>query len=171
MPELKKFKFRDIRLSVFVKAPPERVYTAATSARQLCAWWVDRAETDIRNMGRFRLVWPSGRGRDGFEGRGAFVDLERGKKLAWMWDKASLPRGVPPLTSLFIESKRDGCQVTLVHAGFSARPSADRVFRRYAQGWEDCLAKLSLYAESGKTCKADQLSLSEIALLHRKRSA
>ena len=152
-----------------VKAQSERVYAAATSARQLCAWWVDRAETDIRNMGRFRLMWPSRTGRSGPVGCGAFVDLEPGKKLAWMWDTASLPRGVPLLTSLFLEPKRGGSQVTLVHAGFSARSFADRIFRSYSQGWEDCLAKLALYAESGKTCKADRLTLAEFDLLRGKR--
>jgi len=170
MPEASRFRRRDIRLSVFVKASPKRLYSALTSARQLCAWWVDRAETDLRNQGRFRLVWPPGQGGRGAEGRGVFVDLEPGSKIAWLWDKRSLPRGVPPLTSVFLERGRGGCRVTLVHAGFSARHSADRLFKKCARTWEDCLAKLRLYVESGKVLKAEALSFSTLASLRRKKA-
>lgn len=155
------FRERDIRLSVRIKASPERIYKALSSARELCLWWLDRAETDARNLGRFRMVWPTRR-----EGRGVFVDLEPGRKLAWAWD--GLERSVPPLTTVFIEPKKRFCLVTLVHAGFPARSSKARV-EQFGEFWEDCLAKLALYLESGKTCKSDKLTLAEFDLL-RSRS-
>ena len=79
----------DIRLSASIRAKPEQVYRALTSARELCVWWLARAETDARNMGHLRMVWPSrGRG-DGSEVSGVFVDLEPGQKVAWIWNDSS----------------------------------------------------------------------------------
>jgi len=167
-------KTRDLRFTLSIKAKPEQVYRALTSATELCRWWLQGAETDARNVGRFRMVWPKLKKREDDGGQrsfplhvslgdseGYFVDLEPGRKVAWMW---KLPRKChyPALSSFFIEPKRGGCQVTLVHAGFSAKPSADKAFQGCAEGWEDCLAKLKLYLETGRTCKAQALSFSAL---------
>ena len=92
----------------------------------------------------------------------------RRRKVAWIWDPDSRPRSVPALVSFFIEGHRRGSQVTVVHAGFWAAPSRQRVLRDYRQGWEDCLAKLKLYLEAGKTCKRDRLTLDDVDLLRRR---
>ena len=78
-----------------------------------------------------------------------------------MW---KLPRKChyPALSSFFIEPKRSGCEVTLVHAGFSTKASVDKAFQGCAEGWEDCLAKLKLYLETGRTCKAQALSFATL---------
>lgn len=158
----------DIRITTAVRAKPEQIYRALTSARELCVWWLDRAETEARNMGRFRMVWaaPSGKGGRA-EAAGVFVDLERGRKVAWVWDRPSRPRGVPPLISFHIEPKTRGSEVTLVHSGFSAAPSSAKLLTSYREAWEDCVAKLKLYLEAGKTCKPDRLTLADVELLRR----
>ncbi len=171
-------KTRDLRFTIAIKAKPEQVYRALTSATELCRWWLQGAETDARNVGRFRMVWPKLRKTEGEGARpfplhvslgdseGYFVDLEPGRKVAWMW---KLPRKChyPPLSSFFIEPRRRGCEVTLVHAGFSANVSADKAFHGCAEGWEDCLAKLKLYLETGRTCKAQALSFAGLRSLLR----
>lgn len=163
---------RDLRFILKIKAKPEQVYRALTSATELCRWWLQGAETDARNVGRFRMIWPRVKRTDGpggsarafpphgialGESEGYFVDLEPGRKVAWIW---KLPRRCrfPALSSFFIEPKSRGCEVTLLHAGFSARPAADKAFEGCAAGWEDCLAKLKVYLETGRTCKAQALS-------------
>ena len=141
----------DIRLVVSVRTDPAEVYRALTSARELCAWWLERAETDARNMGRWRMAGAPGRG----EARGLFVDLEPGRKVALIEDEGTLPPGVPPLTTFFLEKKGRATEVTLVAAGFtSAKPLAASRER-----WEDCLAKLKLYLETGRARKAEPLAL------------
>ena len=71
-----------VKLHRVLRAKPERVYQALTSARELTRWWVLGAETDARNAGRVRMVWPrlkAGAGSlpGGFgERAGVFVDLE-----------------------------------------------------------------------------------------------
>ncbi|TPW19770.1 MAG: hypothetical protein FD126_2352 [Elusimicrobia bacterium] len=141
----------DIRLVVSVRTEPSEVYRALTSARELCAWWLDRAETDARNMGRWRMGGAPGRG----EARGLFVDLEPGRKVALIEDDGTRPAGVPPLTTFFLEKKGRATEVTLVAAGFtSAKPLAASRAR-----WEDCLAKLKLYLETGRARKAETLAL------------
>ncbi len=158
----------DIRIATPIKAKPEQVFRALTSARELCAWWLERAETESRNMGRFRMVWPPGRARTLPETRGVFVDLEPGSKVAWIIDDRTRPAGLPALVSFFIEKRGRGSRLTLVHAGFSAAKSQRRLIEKTKEKWEDCLAKLKLYLESGKTCKTDRLSLPEADLLIRR---
>lgn len=164
-------KTRDLRFTVRIKAKPEQVYRALTSATELCRWWLAAAETDARNVGRFRMVWPRVQRRDAEQvarafppygvaigdSEGYFVDLEPGRKVAWMW---KLPRKAqyPALSSFFIQPRGTGSEITLLHAGFSTRPAADRAYTGCAEGWEDCLAKLKLYLETGRTCKSQPLT-------------
>lgn len=157
---------RDLRLTVVIRAKPEAVYRALTSARELCRWWLAGAETDARNSGRYRMVWPKIRGENGSfpphaafgEAEGCFVDLEPGRKVAWM-RRSPRRQAFPPLSSFFIHPLKRGCEVTLLHSGFLKKPSADRGYQGSALGWEDCLAKLKLYLETGRTCKTQILEL------------
>ena len=168
-------KTRDIRFTLRIKAKPERVYRALTSATELCRWWLEGAETDARNVGRFRMVWPKMRCRDGHrhfppnaavgESEGYFVDLEPGRKVAWMWKLPRMRKRIPPLASFFIVPRPGGCEVTLLHAGFSADPAADKHYEGSVQGWEDALAKLKLYLETGRTMKTQPIDFKALRAL------
>lgn len=146
----------DIRLSILVKAEPAEVYRALTSARELCVWWLDRAETDARNMGRWRMEWGGGGRR---EAVGAFVDLEPARKVAFIEEDKTLPKGLPPLTTFFIEKRPRAVEVTLVQAGFSASARGVLLLARARIHWEDCLAKLKIYLETGRTRKGETLTI------------
>jgi uncharacterized protein YndB with AHSA1/START domain len=180
-------KTRDLRFTVRIKAKPEAVYRALTSATELCRWWLAGAETDARSAGRFRMVWPkvkpkpaeNGHGNGNGNGHakqfpphsalgdseGYFVDLEPGRKVAWMWKLKRARSLYPPLSSFFITPHGKSCEVTLVQAGFSAAASADKFYLGCAQGWEDCLSKLKLYLETGRTCKAQALDFTQLRSL------
>src|SRR5579872_2787039 len=142
-PRAPKSKTRDLRFTLKIKAKPDQVYKALTSATELCRWWLQGAETDARNSGRFRMVWPKlarfpktvALG----DAEGFFVDLEPGRKVAWMW-KLRVGR-YPPLASFFIQPSGRGSEVTLLHGGFKASASSEKYFRGCAEGWEDCLSK------------------------------
>jgi uncharacterized protein YndB with AHSA1/START domain len=168
-------KTRDVRLAVRVRARPEAVYRALTSARELTRWWLLGAETDARNAGRVRMIWPRVRNVDGVrcrgigEREGVFVDLEPGTKVAWLFKPARGDRRAPPLVSVFIEKRRGGSEVTLVHAGFPSDASADDPYCGYARAWEDGLAKLKLYLETGRTCKMERMDLEAARILTRSR--
>jgi uncharacterized protein YndB with AHSA1/START domain len=159
---------RDIRYEVPVKAAPERVYAALTSARELTRWWLLGAETDARNAGRLRMVWPKAKAGFG-ERHGFFVDLEPGRKVAWMWEPARGEKGVPPLSSFFINPRLKNCELSLLHAGFPSAADADPLYAAYARGWEDCVAKLKLYIETGKTCKDELIDLETARILSRRK--
>ena len=166
---------RDIRLASLIRAKPEVVYRALTSARELTRWWLLGAETDARNAGRVRMVWPRVRAKDGLkapgfgERQGVFVDLEPGRKVAWLWKPARGEKGVPPLTSIFILPARTGSEVTLQQSGFPSAASADPLYAGYARAWEDGLAKLKLYLETGRTCKLECVDLEAVRILTRSR--
>jgi uncharacterized protein YndB with AHSA1/START domain len=170
-------KTRDLRFSLTIKAKPEQVYRALTSATELCRWWLQGAETDARNVGRFRMVWPkvADVGGRSFprhvavgESEGYFVDLEPGRKVAWMWRLPRKGQHIPAFSSFFIRALPRGCEVTLVHSGFSSRPRTDKYFLGCAEGWEDCLAKLKLYLEAGRTCKNRVLTFTDLKALLKK---
>lgn len=168
-------KTRDIRFTLRIKAKPEQVYRALTSATELCRWWLAGAETDARNVGRFRMVWPKVWCRDcrrAFpphaavgESEGYFVDLEPGRKVAWMWKLPRMRNRIPPLASFFIAPKAGGSEVTLLHAGFASHPAADKHFEGSVQGWEDALAKLKLYLETGRSCKTQPIDFKSLKSL------
>jgi len=156
-----------------MRAAPVDAYRALTSARELCVWLADRAETDARSMGRMRIVWPKADGVEPCEASGVFVDLERACKVAWLWDDRTRPSGVPPLVSVFIEERprRMGSTLTLVHAGFSGAASKRALLDEFRARWEDFLAKLRLYLDAGKTCKNGRLTLSELQMLLKRGRA
>lgn len=173
-------KTRDIRLSVTIKASPRKVYGALTSARALCRWWLEGAETDAKNMGRFRLVWPKIKTSDGNvqrlfpphaakgEVRGVFTDLEEGKKISWILD-VSPKWKYPPLSSFFIEARGRSSEVTVIQSGFPTRPGAEKHFIGARLGWEDCLCKLKLYLETGKSFKHQALNFKSLKTLAQSR--
>lgn len=174
-PRRHRLKTRDIRFTVKLRAEPDAVYRSLTSARELTRWWLLGAETDARNAGRVRMVWPRVRRGDGSrceglgEREGVFVDLEPGKKVAWMFKPARGDRRAPPLVSVFIDPRRGGCEVTLLHGGFKSAPSYDELYHGYSRAWEDGLAKLKLYLESGRTCKMECVDLEAVRILTRSR--
>lgn len=135
----------DLRISVPVRARAERLYEALTSARELCLWLAERAETDARSLGRLRLVLEDEDCLGAREAVGAFVDLDPGRKVAWLWEADRLPKGMPALTNFFIEPRGRGCLVTLMSCGYPARRAgASRA------AWEARLAGLKRYAEMGR---------------------
>lgn len=162
---------RDIRLAATIRAKPELVYRSLTSARELTRWWLQGAETDARNAGRLRMIWPrvpvpDGVRAPGFgEREGVFVDLEPARKVAWLWKPVRGERGVPALSSIFVLPARGGSAVTLIHSGFPSAASADELYRRYARAWEDGVAKLKLYLETGRTCKLESVDLETVRIL------
>ena len=176
VPRRLRSKTRDIRFAVKLRAKPQAVYQALTSARELTRWWLLGAETDARNAGRVRMVWPRVRSTIGGtlckglgEREGVFVDLEAGKKVAWLFKSVRGDRRAPPLVTVFIGRRRGLSEVTLLHAGFGSGPSCDDVYRGYARAWEDGLAKLKLYLETGRTCKMETIDLEMARILARTR--
>ena len=164
-------KTRDIRFAVKLRARPQAVYQALTSARELTRWWLLGAETDARNAGRVRMIWPRVRREDGRQSRGLgeregiFVDLEPGRKVAWLFNSVRGERRTPPLVSVFISGRGFSCEATLLHAGFPSSAASDELYQGYARAWEDGLAKLKLYLETGRTCKLETVDLEAVRIL------
>lgn len=157
----------DVRITARIGAPADKIFSALTSARELTRWWLVGAETNARGAGRVRLVWP--KPRTGGAGAavirtGVFMDLQPARKVAWYFQKPKQP-GVPELVSVFIEPRRAHCDVTWLQSGFSS--DAEAVRGEYARLWEDALAKLRLYLETGRTCKLENLDLQSAEILAR----
>ena len=120
--------------SVWIKAPPERVFPFFTDPARLVQWLGHAAEVDPVPGGRFavdinhRLV------------RGRYLNLEPPHRVVFSWGDAGSVR-LPPGASqveVTLEAVRDGTTVTLRHHGLSGEERAD-----HARGWPIVLAELA----------------------------
>ncbi|MBI3828302.1 MAG: SRPBCC domain-containing protein [Planctomycetes bacterium] len=50
-------KFKSVKCTVVIDAPPKKVFEAITVANQLAGWWPSAAETDPRPGGKVVLWW------------------------------------------------------------------------------------------------------------------
>lgn len=83
------------------------------------------------------------------ETRGVYVDLEPGRKVAWVWEETA-GQGVPRLVSIFILPCGKDSEVCVQHCGFGAGPDARLLYHGFREGWEDALARLKTHLEAGK---------------------
>jgi uncharacterized protein YndB with AHSA1/START domain len=139
-----------ILATVEVAAPPERVFQALTSSREICDWWVrpgvfDTREWtgDVRVGGQWRA---SGMGKAGPYGlEGEFLEVDAPRRLVHTWRGAGAP-GAPTTVSYRLERTDGGTRITLRHDGFTSRETCLNT----AIGWETSFERLaeSLSAES-----------------------
>lgn len=109
----------EIRLSMRVEAPPERVFRALTEPEDLNRWIAKDAKVDLREGGRWDLGFMPAEDAEQ-EGRTMeILELVPDRKLVVSWPDwrgdASVP--VQSVTWL-LEPDGDGTRVTLIHSGF-----------------------------------------------------
>jgi uncharacterized protein YndB with AHSA1/START domain len=143
----------EIRKSIDIDAPPERVYRALTDEMELVQWMPTEAEMELRQGGRlrFRFHWEA-RNVD-TEVTGRIVELVPGKKVVYTWvaamrsdrDPTRMDDAPAALVTWTLDELPGGrTRVTLLQTGFDER------FRRDNEsGWEHFLSQLKDHV-SGK---------------------
>jgi uncharacterized protein YndB with AHSA1/START domain len=138
-----------------IDAPPERVYKAFTTKKDLQEWKFDHYQIDGRKGGRFKM----GREEDGYVVTGEFLELVPNEKLVYTWrmndyDKGSLkpiPNWSdenPSKVTVKFEKAKKGTKITLVHEGF---PQKDEEYYMHEVGWDLLVGEvLKHYLESSK---------------------
>jgi uncharacterized protein YndB with AHSA1/START domain len=126
-----------------VAAPPERVWHALTDPAAVNGWFwphLDPAtEVDLRVDGGYRFSGPAA----GIAVKGRYVEIEEPDRLVftWQWDGDDEPKGEEEASLVTIElgPSLRGTTLSLTHELIRDGAARDR----YAQGWRDCLERLS----------------------------
>jgi len=130
----------ELRVERLLMAPPERVWTAFTTADALAAWmwpgsWNTTSEVDLRVGGRYRIASEV----TGMAIGGEFVALEEPRRIVqtWQWDGEDHET----LVTITLEPTDGGTALTIVHERFDT----DEDRSNHLQGWDDCLDRLPGY--------------------------
>lgn len=138
--------FRDpspeIRLSMEMDAPPEKVFRALTEPEALNRWMAQGAQVELREGGRYDLGFTP-EGYDGPPMR--ILELVPNEKLVISWPDWRGDTSVPVQSvSWLLEPSGDGTRVTVVHSGFVRTVDLSD----YPFGWGYFLGRLKDVAES-----------------------
>jgi uncharacterized protein YndB with AHSA1/START domain len=138
----------DVRHSVSLAAPAERVWAALTEPGRMDAWLSERAEVELSIDGRFSYGWDAeaGEGPNG-DGPRRVVELNPGRAVAYSWNAL----GTPTLVRWTVEPEANRSRVTLAHTGFR---QGDRAKPSYDSGWADYLNLLAIYIATGEPAKS-----------------
>ena len=127
--------------------PPEKVWTALTTAEGLGTWFGNEATIDLRPGGTARLTWTSG--------DTAELTLERVEEptvFAFTWHIYGLPADDPRRTyvEFSLEPTGTGTRLTVVESGFAQLPpeAHDKAFGGNSTGWTHELGELVDYLDA-----------------------
>jgi uncharacterized protein YndB with AHSA1/START domain len=127
-----------------IRATPERLFDAWTSADLLRRWWGPKdvicvdAEVDLKVGGQYRIgnrfpdghiVWIAGE----------FEAIERPYRLVFSWrTEDSAP---PERVTVRFEARDDATEVTIMHE----RIESERLREGHERGWHGCLEGLAAF--------------------------
>jgi uncharacterized protein YndB with AHSA1/START domain len=128
--------------------PPQKVWSAITTAEGLGAWFGNQAEIDLRPGGAASMSWD--------DGATATMRVERVEEPAvfgFTWQIYGLPADDPRRTyvEFTLEPVASGTRLTVVETGFSQLPddAHDKAFGGNVNGWQRELDELVEYLHAG----------------------
>jgi uncharacterized protein YndB with AHSA1/START domain len=137
----------DVRRTVTIAAPPERVFDAITTLEGLRGWWCENTTGADGQGGEFTLRWSSGG-----DVTIRFDRLERPHRIEWLCTGQHDVNFTPPdewvgTRMVFgLRADGDGTVVDFTHYGLAELECAEMCRR----GWEFYLSKsLPAFAETG----------------------
>lgn len=138
----------EIRHSAWVRAEPQRVYDAFTTAAGLDGWFTQGASIDPRPGGEICFRWVDW-GPDHVTGEdgGPVLEARRPERFAFQWH----PDGDAYATTVEVdfEPANGGTIVRLHEHGYQDTPSGREAFVGCATGWGEALTLLKFYVEHG----------------------
>lgn len=106
----------EIRLTMEMDAPPEKVFRALTEPEALDRWMANGAEVELREGGRYDLGFTP-EGYDGPPMR--ILELVPNERLMISWPDWRGDTSVPEQSvTWLLEPSGDGTRVTVIHSGF-----------------------------------------------------
>lgn len=137
-----------IERDVVVKAAPDRVWAALTTARGLAGWFGDVAEIDLRPGGTARFGWT----RLGQTVHAVVDAVDPPHRFAFRWAlQPDTPVDAGPTThvAFTLLPVAGGTRIRVVETGFAALPDDIRThhFDENTAGWQSELADLVAYLQ------------------------
>jgi uncharacterized protein YndB with AHSA1/START domain len=141
--------------TIEVNAPPERVWRALTTAKDLAAWFQVTIEGEIAPGNE---VWMTSMhpGHAGVRFAVRFTEMTPPRRFAWQWHPGAVDPGVdysrePWTTVTFtLEPSGRGTRLSVAETGFDEIPIARRakVYADNSGGWTEVLVWIQKYAEA-----------------------
>ena len=136
-----------IERTLEIAHPPEKVWTALTTAEGLGTWFGEKATIDLRPGGTARMEWSSG--------DVANLRVERVEPptvFAYTWHINGLPEDDPRRTyvEFTLERTEAGTRLRVVETGFSqlSDEAYHRAFDGNVRGWKNELDELVEYLDA-----------------------
>jgi uncharacterized protein YndB with AHSA1/START domain len=142
--------------TVTVRATPEAVFRALTSAEVLQRWFPTRAQTDPRPGGEFQYGWDFADAAQNGTQKGHYVDCVPGSKVSYTWEAGQNPARQTTVT-FTIKPDGDQTTVSLAHTDFGPGPEGEKLRDYHAGPWTFYMSNLKTYLESGVDNRAAAL--------------
>lgn len=138
----------DILHSTLIRAEPEKVFDAFTTAEGLDGWFTSGAEVDPHTGGEIRFRWFDW-GPDRFSGEdgGPVLEARRPERFVFQWFPAG--PSAPTTVEVDFEPVPAGTVVRLREHGYPDTPAGLRACLDCAAGWGEALTLLKFYVEHG----------------------
>jgi uncharacterized protein YndB with AHSA1/START domain len=143
--------------SIEIKAPPQRVWRALTTAAELSAWFQVTIEGDIA-PGNEVWMMSTHPGHGGMRFQVRFVEMLAPVRFVWQWHPGAVDPKIdysrePWTTVTFaLEPVKAGTRLTVSEVGFDAISLSRRakVFADNSQGWTTVTVWLQQYVEAAR---------------------
>ena len=139
----------EIRHSVFIRAPREKVWAALTTPKGLDGWWGTRgSEIDLRPGGKLTLRWRAwGAERDiNVDHDCVVLDVTPPKRFAFEWGE---PVDAMTTAEFDLEERDDGTLLRLREHGFAPNAKGRKSFEGNSIGWGEVSTLIKFYVELG----------------------
>ena len=135
-----------VEFATLVRAEPERVYDALTTAEGLDGWFTKGSSVDARAGGNIKFRWENwGYQHYSGEDGGPILEAKRPERFAFQWktDTDSYNTTV----EISFEPFEDGTLVKLVEHGFNDTPNGLKDMLTRAAGWGEALTLMKFHVE------------------------
>ncbi len=134
--------------ATLVRARPEVVYDAMTTAEALDEWFTEGAEVNRKEGGHIKFRWKDwGADKSTSEDGGPIIVAERPRRFSFKW----FPAGDTYSTTVEMdfEPTDEGTIIRLKECGYRDDPKSKRAMLACATGWGEALTLLKFYVEHG----------------------